>query len=329
MEAHWPRRLYVPLALAVAGIICAVLAVVDKLYGLVQHPLLLATIAYACLFLLIGWAFRNGIPVRPSRLVRLSIYAAVLILNVLTAAYVFAWRISADPTPVLLQTRLAEGDRLLNDGRKDEAHLIYKDALRRYPKAYPVLMRMGAVNYQVGDYDRARGFYERAVQAAPPESRWRALNDLGQTYWKLQQPTEAIQLYERARQAGLPPSEVVEWHYRLAWAYFDERDYDAAVEHYMAVAEAGDKYVSASYYNAACALAQKLKRTEDAAERQELAAQAVESLRQAWRSTETEQERVDLKAGLIGAEDTRDPELEPLRGTGPFAQLAKELRALD
>src|SRR5687767_12001060 len=129
MEAHWPRRLYIPLALAVAGIACAVLAVVDKLYGLVQHPLHLATAAYACLFLLIGWAARKGVAIRPSRLVRLSIYAAVLILNVLTAAYVFAWRISADPTPVLLQTRLAEGDRLLNEGRKDEAHLIYKDAL--------------------------------------------------------------------------------------------------------------------------------------------------------------------------------------------------------
>ncbi|HEU4752032.1 MAG TPA: tetratricopeptide repeat protein, partial [Armatimonadota bacterium] len=256
----------------------------DKIYGLVLHPLHLATVAYVCLFVLIAWAFRRGIPVR-SRLLRLSIYAAVLILNVLTAAYVFAWRMSADPTPVLLQQRLKQADALLDAGRKDEAQLMYREAYRRYPDSYPVLMRMGAVNYQVGDYARARRYYERAVQVAPGEYRWRALNDLGQTYWKLGQPGDAIQYYERAHQAGMPAAEEVEWHYRLAWAYFDEKDYDAAIEHYTAVAGAGEKYVSASYYNIACAYAQKLKRSQDPEERSRFADAAVRNLREAWRST--------------------------------------------
>jgi tetratricopeptide (TPR) repeat protein len=328
MHADWPQRLYVPAALAGFGALSAVLAVVDKVFGLVQRPLHLATLAYASLFLLIAWVFRKGIQVRPSRLVRLSIYAAALILNVLTAAYVLAWRVSADPTPILLQQRLNEGDELFEAGEMDDAHLIYREAYRRFPGSFAVLMRMGAINYQIGDHDRARRYYSRAVDAASADSRWRALNDLGQTYWKLQLPEEAVEFYERARREGMPASELVEWHYRMAWACFDARDYDAAIQHYQAVADANDRYVAASYFNAACAQAQKLKLARDEEERRAITRGAVENLRQAWRATRDDEERQSLRDGLLGGPDDADPELAPLKGQPEFDAFLKEFRAL-
>lgn len=326
MQAHWPRRLYPPLALAASGTSLAVLAVVDKVFGLIHHPLHLATMAYAALLSLLAWAWYRGIHVQPARLLRLSAYWAFLILNVLTGLYVFAWRVSADPTPVVLQAELDRADQMLSAGDKDGAHLLYRDASQRYPDSFPVMMRMGAVNYQTADFERAKKFFSRALELAPRDSRWRALNDLGQTYWKLQQPEEAIDLYEQARREGLPDSELIEWHYRLGWAYFDARNLDAAIEHYREVARAGEKYAAASYYNIACALAQKVSKTPPGAVKQALTADAVDSLRHAWSAINTPEEQQALRAGLLGNSSQRDPELAPLRGSRELNDFLHDLR---
>lgn len=313
-----------PLALATSGFAFSVLAVMDKVFGLVQRPLHLATLAYASLAALLVWACVRGIHVRPSRFLRLSAYAGFLLLNVLTATYLFALRVSADPTPWMLNSRLAHGDALLRDGEKDEAHLLYRQLYKSYPNSFPVLMRMGAVNYQVGDFERAERYFTRALELAPPGDRWRAMNDLGQTYWKLHRPSEAIELYLKARQEGMPDAkpELIEWHYRLGWAYFDVRNFDKAVEHYREVALYGEKYAAASYYNIACALAQKMAAGGDGA----LAADAVRNLREAWLLT-AEDERPAFREGLVGTPDQRDPELEPLRRTQAFQDFLAELKA--
>lgn len=328
MEVNLPRWHYAPLALATSGAVFTVLAVLDKVYGLVQHPLYLATAAYACLAALLLWTCVRGIHLKSSRLIRLSLYAGFLILNVLTATYLFALKVSADPTPLMLNARLNQGDALLQKGERDEALLIYRDALKRYPESFPVLMRMGAATYQLGDFERAERYFTRASEQAPPESRWRALNDLGQTEWKLRRPEQAIELYLRARREGMPDSkpELIEWHYRLGWAYFDVRDFDKAVEHYEAVALYGEKYAAASYYNMACALAQKLKATPagSTAARSEIAGQAVDALREAWKATEAA-ERPAFREGLVGSAEERDPELEPLRATAEFKHFLTEM----
>ncbi|MGV3720077.1 MAG: tetratricopeptide repeat protein [Actinomycetota bacterium] len=326
MQAHWPRRLFPSAALAAAGAVFAVLAVMDKLFGLVHRPLHLATVAYAILLSLLGWVWLRGIPLKSARLVRVSAYGAVLILNVLTALYVLAWRVSADPTPVLLQSELQRGDDMLASGDKDGAHLAYRDAAKRFPSSFAVLMRLGAVNYQVADYDRAKKYFEQALEQAPRESRWRALNDLGQTYWKLRDPEQAIELYEQAKREGLPKSELVEWHYRLGWAYFDARNLNAAIEHYRAVAEAGKAYSAASYYNIACALAQQIAASKDEGERRSMTQEAVRSLRDAWNAINTEEEQQALRTGLLGGPEERDPELAPLRGSAELKTFLTEIR---
>jgi tetratricopeptide (TPR) repeat protein len=325
MRINWPRR--TPFVLAVLGAVFALLAVMDKLFGLVQHPLHLATLAYASLFAMIAWAVTRGIPVRPSRLVRLSSYAAILILNVLTATYVFAWKVSADPTPLVLQRQLAAGDALLNDGQKLDALIEYRKAYRRFPDSYAVLMRMGAAAYQNDDFESAAKYYQRALELAPADSRWRTLNNLGQSYWKLRQPDEAVEYYRRAEEAGMPKSESVEWHYRLGWAYFDLKDYDAAIEHYRFVGTAGEKYAAASYYNIACALAQKIRATPDPALKRAMTHEAVESLRLAWQAISTPEEREELRKGLVGSAEELDPELAPLRSSAEFRTLLQEFRA--
>jgi tetratricopeptide (TPR) repeat protein len=313
------------MALGGVALICVLLAVMDKALGLFERPLQFVTVAYAALFLLLAWGVRHGLPLRPPRLTRLSRYAAFLLLNLITGAYVLAWRVSADPTPMLLQTELARGDALVAAGAKDQAHLLYRDARDRFPKSFVVLMRLGMVNYQVGDFERARKYYSQALELAPPDSRWRTLSELGQTQWKLLHPREAIDLYQQAWDAGLPDDERIEWHYRIAWAYFDVSDFENAVKHYEVVAAAGKKYAAASHYNIACARAQQLKTATDLAERTRLAVSAVEHLRTSWKTEPDPAEQTALKANLVGtADEGRDPELYPLRKTPEFAAFLRE-----
>jgi tetratricopeptide (TPR) repeat protein len=325
MEIHPPRRLSAPLALAAFGTLLAALAVVDKVVGLVQHPLHLATLAYVSLFIFLVWACTRGIRFPSTRWVRPSGYAVILILNVLTAIYVIAWRIGSDPTPLLLQNQLARGDALLAAGDKDAAHLLYRAAYRRFPSSFAVLSRMGAVNYQVRDYERAERFFSQALKVAPPDSRWKAWNDLGQTYWKLHRPGDAIRAYEEARKAGIPEAERHEWHYRAAWAYFDAGDYDAAIQHYEIVALRGEKYAAASYYNIACALTQKLREARSPEERAALGRRAVSNLRSALQAAASTDEEHALRQGLIGTPEEQDPELQPLRKLPEFVAFVRDI----
>jgi len=327
MQARISRQALAAWALAASGAAFGLLAFCDRVFGLIHRPLHLATVAYASLAGLLMWACARGVQVHAARRLRLSAYAAGVLLCFLTAGFLFAWRaISADPGPLLLSAQLAAGDAYLARGEKDLAHLAYREAQERYPDSFAVLMRLGAVNYQVADYSRAERFFKRALEVAPSDSRWRALNDLGQTYWKLGRVREAIAHYQAARKAGLPSNreDLIEWHYRLGWAYFDLRDYDAAIEHYLRVAEYGGKYADASYYNTACAVAQKLKVAGAPAERRALAGEAVGHLREAWRLTD-EDEREAFKASLTGSPDERDPELAPLQGTPELAAFLREL----
>ncbi len=304
----------------------ALLTLADKWIGLLLSPYLFASVAYASLLGLVAWSARRGFPLGRGHHVRFGAYSTVLLLVLLSAAYVFALKITRDPTPVLVEQRLRAADRMLEHGDKDDALLIYREAFHRAPHSFPVLMRMGAISYGSGDYDRANRYYEEAVERAPDDGRGRALMDLGQTLWKQGEAEEAIRYYQEAGRAGMERRDPVEWHYRLGWACFDAHDYDAAIAHYQAVADAGRHYVAASLYNIACAQAEKVKLTQDPVARHALVKEAVDTLRRAWAATSTPEEVRSLREGLFGTAAQRDPELAVLRSTSEFHQLTRELK---
>lgn len=318
------------IAFLTGGCILAAAAFLDKYFGLVRQPLLLATLSVLVLGGLVGLMTLRGLRRASGLGSRIAPFAGLLLLNGLAAGYVWAWRQGLpDPTPVVLQRELDEGDALLREGREDEAALIYQTALRRYPRSFGVLIRMGSVNYRIGFYDRAERYFARALEVAPRERRWEALKNLGQTYWKQRKPELAIEYCERAREEGLPDSgpDLIEWHYLLGWAYFDVRNYDRAIEHYRAVALAGKKYAEASYYNVACAQAQKLASLPPGESRERLVREAVENLKQAWALTTDPEEKAALREGLAGTPDQLDPELEPLRASAAYRAFVRGLPA--
>ena len=304
---NWRRALLLSGALAALG------AVSDRYAGFLNRPALLASIAYAALLLFLGVAARGCSGERRHP------FQALLAALLLTAGYIYALRACADPTPIFLRNELAAGDEMLDAGADLDAFLAYRDVYKRHPRSYPVVVRLGAAAYQMGDFDRARKYFAQAVDLAPETARWRALRDLGQAHWKLGEAAEAIRIYLLAGASGLPEAERPEWHYRLGWAYFDLKEYDAAIRHYDAVAGTSHRYAAASHYNIACALAQKTARAGSRAQRDALTLEAVKRLRKAWEAADAAS-RPELARGLHDA-DRLDPELAPLRGSPEFREF--------
>ena len=317
------------LALGTIGALAAFCAVLDKLVGVVNRTLPLATLSYTCLCLVVAWCCVWGIRIRHPKPLRISPFAALVSLIFLTAGYIVAWRASADPTPILYQGAiraiLKQGDDLLDAGQKTDAYIQYKDAFRRFPNSYSVLRRLGVAEYQLGDFEHARKHFQQALTVAAPDKQWRILNFLGQTEWKLGNQDAAIGYYDRAEREGMPASERVEWHYRLGWAYFDRGDYQSAIREYESVVHGGDRYVAASYYNIGCAQAQELKQTKDATARSLLIKEAIANLGAALKAIRTPDERKSLRDGLMGGPRQRDPELAPLRNTEAFHRFLQSV----
>lgn len=312
-----------PLLLGLAAILGAA-AVADKFFGWLGNPLLLVVAAVAPVYLALGLSWTR---LRRRAGSRLTPFSAFVVLNLLTGASLLALRTSADPTPVMLQTQLDGAARLLEAGEIEEAHLRYQSLRKDHPRSFPVLMGLGASAYQMGDYSRSRRYFAEALPLAPSNSRWRVLNDLGQAHWKLGEPEEALELYERARTAGMPESELLEWHYRMGWAAFDAGRLDQSIIHYQWVADRRGKYAAASLYNMGCAYAQKIAELKKARSGSALAEQAVARLREAWNLAATGSEREALRDGLIGAPDARDPELEPLRRFPVYREFLRQVRS--
>lgn len=329
---------WVPRFLGLAGMVLGLLAAADKLLGLIQMPLHLATGSFLSLMALLVWSCWVGIPPlggsgahtaefipldpadEPAPLTRrTSRFTAVLLLQCLLGMYLLAWKVSADPTPVLVQSELARGDQALNGGDATGALLVYREALERNPRLPAVLVRMGAGSYAAGNYEKARKYYEQAVASGRVGQRTKAYLGLGQSLWMLGQPEEAITAYRAAESEGLPPRKRSEWNYLMGWAHFDLRQYPEAVRHYREVGAAGGEFAAASYYNAACALAQQAVNA-DPAERRLLAEEAAHALDEAWKSLQTTEDREQLRDGL-----RTDSELDPLRGDRSFRDAVRRL----
>lgn len=108
--------------------------------------------------------------------------------------------------------------RLLEQARQLDT-LIAND-----PNNYTHLVQMGNVQYDLGNYLKARDFYEKA--RAIRDDSADVLTDLGVCYRETNQPERAVQLFDRA--ADLAP-EHWQSRYNAAVVYlFDLNDPDGA-----------------------------------------------------------------------------------------------------
>jgi tetratricopeptide (TPR) repeat protein len=90
------------------------------------------------------------------------------------------------------------GNRLYDEGRYEEAHEQYLEALRQAPDSPIVPFNDGNALYRTEELQRAMESYRRAVESGDPRIEAQAWYNLGNALYKQQQLEPALEAYKEA-----------------------------------------------------------------------------------------------------------------------------------
>ena len=93
---------------------------------------------------------------------------------------------------------VAEGNRLYEEGRFDEAHQKYLEALREDPESPLIRFNDGNALYQSQDFQQALQAYREAISSGDPELAGAAWYNLGNALYRGQQLDPALEAYKQA-----------------------------------------------------------------------------------------------------------------------------------
>ena len=127
-----------------------------------------------------------------SRMIRVAATGLVLAL---------VWPLSASAQPG--RRAVAEGNQLYDEGRYDEAHERYLEALREAPDSPVAPFNDGNALYRTDELERAMDAYRQAAESGDPAVDARAWYNLGNLHLRAGDTGAAAQAYRRVvRLAG-------------------------------------------------------------------------------------------------------------------------------
>ncbi len=109
------------------------------------------------------------------------ILAAALLALVFTSSAI-AQPPQQGPGPASASNPLAPGQKLISEGKLDDAIAFYKKALQANPTAWEAYLGMGSALDLKGDYSAARENIQKAIDAAPANGKVRALRSMAVSY---------------------------------------------------------------------------------------------------------------------------------------------------
>ncbi|MFZ0707933.1 MAG: tetratricopeptide repeat protein [Candidatus Korobacteraceae bacterium] len=86
------------------------------------------------------------------------------------------------PRPAAVTNPLAPGQKLISEGKLDDAIAFYKKALNANPTAWDAYLGMGAALDLKGDYNAAREEIQKGIDGAPANGKVRALRTMAVSY---------------------------------------------------------------------------------------------------------------------------------------------------
>jgi len=104
------------------------------------------------------------------------------------------------PTPGSAQAgrdQVAEGNRLYEEGRFDEAHQMYLEALRDNPESSLIRFNSGNALYQSQDFQRAMEAYQQAIESGDPDLAGSAWYNLGNSLYRGQQLEPSLEAFKQ------------------------------------------------------------------------------------------------------------------------------------
>jgi len=109
---------------------------------------------------------------------------------------VLAWPLSALAQPG--RRAVAEGNQLYDEGRYDEAHERYLEALREAPDSPVAPFNDGNALYRTDEFERAMDAYRQAAETGDPVVDAQAWYNLGNALFRQQQLEPALEAYKQA-----------------------------------------------------------------------------------------------------------------------------------
>lgn len=100
----------------------------------------------------------------------------------LFSTFAFAQPAQQSAVPASAANPLAPGQKLITEGKLDDALAFYKNALQARPTAWDAYLGMGAALDLKGDYKAARQEIQKAIDAAPANGKVRALRTMAVSY---------------------------------------------------------------------------------------------------------------------------------------------------
>jgi Ca-activated chloride channel family protein len=100
------------------------------------------------------------------------------------------------------RSQVEEGNRLYSEGRFDEAHQKYLEALLEAPGSPLIHFNDGNALYQSRDFQRAMEAYREAVETGDPALAGSAWYNLGNALYRAQMLQESLEAYKQALRAN-------------------------------------------------------------------------------------------------------------------------------
>jgi tetratricopeptide (TPR) repeat protein len=96
------------------------------------------------------------------------------------------------------RSEVKEGNRLYSEGRYDEAHEKYLEALRAAPNSPLIRFNDGNALYQSQEFQRALEAYREAIESGDAALESKAWYNLGNAFYRHQKLPEALDAYKQA-----------------------------------------------------------------------------------------------------------------------------------
>ena len=94
--------------------------------------------------------------------------------------------------------QVQEGNRLYEEGRFEEAHQKYLEALAASPESPVIRFNDGNALYQDTDYQRAMEAYQGAIETGDPALASAAWYNLGNALYRAQELEQSLEAYKQA-----------------------------------------------------------------------------------------------------------------------------------
>lgn len=97
-----------------------------------------------------------------------------------------------------LSAKIAEGNKLYNDGEYDKALIKYNDAQIEDPKSPQVFFNMGNVLFRQGKYKEAIDSYQKSMENGDINVEAKAMYNIGNALFQQGQLRQALEYYKQA-----------------------------------------------------------------------------------------------------------------------------------